>query len=450
MPSDSLVTLFHFDVLAGIMITLVSFIGLIVGLFAVRYMQGDSQYYKFFASLGLLVLSVIIMAASDHLLIFLAAWGISNLLLVRLMIHKPIWKAATHSGWLAGKAFMIGFICLSSAFVLLYYRTHQTSIQAILHSLDVTSPVSIIAMTLIVVAAISQSAIWPFHRWLISSLNSPTPVSAIMHAGLVNGGGFLLVRFAYLYFSSTTILTIIFILGLVTALVGTLWKLMQNDIKRMLACSTMGQMGFMFAQCGLGLFPAAVVHLCWHGLFKANLFLVSNSVVQEKRLSSVSLPTATGFLLAFLCGISGSYLFSLASHIPWFTTDTTFILLSVVLITAVQFALTLLQSTPWIKLPMTILLTGLMCVLYGYSVHIVEFILSPLDLTHPQALNAFHYIGLILLITLWIIMLFKDRLVRHNRLSKLLPMLYVKALNASQPHPSTITSHRNQYRYDRG
>lgn len=450
MPTTSLLTLFNFDVLAEIMIALVIFIGLIVGLFSVRYLQGDSQYYKFFVSLGLLVLSVITMAASDHLFVFLAAWGISNLLLVRLMIHKPIWKASIHSGWLAAKIFIIGFICLASAFTLFYYYTRQTSIQAILHLLDVTSPLNIIAMTLIGVAAMSQSAIWPFHRWLISSLNSPTPVSAMMHAGLVNGGGFLLVRFANVYFSSPKMLTIIFILGLGTALVGTLWKLIQNDIKRMLACSTMAQMGFMFAQCGLGLFPATVAHLCWHGLFKANLFLASNSVVQEKRLSSASLPTVSAFLLALLCGIFGSYIFSLLSHKPWFTTDTTFILLTVVLIAAQQFALSLLQSTPWKKLPMTIFLTGLMCALYGYSVHIVELILSPLNLMRPQPLNAFHYIGLILLIALWLIMLLKDRLVQLNSLSRLLPMLYVKALNASQPHPSTITSHRNQYQYNRG
>lgn len=446
MPIASLATLFNFDVLAGIMITLVSFIGLIVGLFSVRYLQGDSQYYQFFVSLGLLILSVITMAASDHLFVFLAAWGISNLLLVRLMIHKSIWKASTNSGWLAGKAFIIGFICLASAFTLLYYCTRQISIQAILHSLDVTNPLSIIAMILIVVAAMSQSAIWPFHRWLISSLNSPTPVSAIMHAGLVNGGGFLLVRFASLYLSSPTMLTIIFILGLGTALIGTLWKLMQNDIKRMLACSTMGQMGFMFVECGLGLFPAAVAHLCWHGLFKANLFLSSNSVVQEKRSSSGSCPTTKTFFLACLCGIVGSYLFSLVSHIPWFKKDTTLILLSVVLITAVQFALSLLQSTPWKKLPMTILLTGSMCVIYGYSVHIIKLIISPLDLMRPQPLNVFYYIGLMVLIGVWIMMLFKDKLLKH----RLLPMLYVKALNASQPHPSTITSHRNQYRYDRG
>lgn len=450
MLTASLVKLFNFDMLAVIMITLVSFIGLIVGLFAARYMQGDSQYYGFFASLGLLVISVITMAASDNLLILLAAWGISNLLLIRLMIHKPTWKAARNSGWLAAKAFIIGFICLASAFILLYYCTRQTSIQAIFHSLNVNSPLSIIAMTLIVIAAMSQSAIWPFHRWLISSLNSPTPVSAMMHAGLVNGGGFLLVRFSYLYISSPTLLNIIFILGMGTALVGTLWKLMQNDIKRMLACSTMGQMGFMFVQCGLGLFPAAVAHLCWHGLFKANLFLSSNNVIQEKRLSTAPPPTATSFFLAGLCGILGSYLFSLVTHKSWLTSNTNLILLAIVLIVAVQFALSLLQTTPWKKLPMVILLTGLICVLYGFSVRIVEFILSPLHLMHPQALNAFYYIGLVLLITVWLIMLFKYKLVSNKRLSRRLPMLYVKALNASQPHPSTITSHRNHYRYKRG
>lgn len=448
MSTNSLVTLFHLDALAGIMMTLVCFIGLIVGLFAVRYMQGDSKYNKFFGSLGLLVLSVMVMVASDHLLVLLIAWGFSNFFLVRIMIHKSTWKAATNSGCLAGKAFIIGFICLASAFALLYYCTGQTSIKNILHSLDETNPLNIIAMALLVVAAISQSAIWPFHRWLISSLNSPTPVSAIMHAGLVNGGGFLLVRFAPLYFSQPKILTVIFILGLVTALVGTLWKLMQNDIKRMLACSTLGQMGFMFVQCGLGLFPAAVAHLCWHGLFKANLFLSSSSASQEKRLSIESMPTMEAFFLAFLCGIFGSYMFALVSHKPWFAADTTLILLSVVLIAAAQFAVKLLQSSPWKQLPMTILLTGLMGTLYGCSVYVVELILSPLDLMHPQELNIFHYLGLILMVVLWLMMMFKNRLTRHHNLSRLLPMLYVRALNASQPHPSTITSHRNQYRYE--
>ena len=101
-----------------------------------------------------------------------------------------------------------------------------------------------------------------------------------MHAGLVNGGGFLIVRFAPLYLNYPGILNIIFIIGLSTAIMGTLWKLMQSDIKRMLACSTMAQMGFMIAQCGLGLFSAAIAHIILHGLatqievaiFQANFF----------------------------------------------------------------------------------------------------------------------------------------------------------------------------------
>ena len=448
MPTYLLTTLFHFDALTGIMMTLVGFIGLIVGLFSVRYMQGDSHYYKFLSLLGLLAFTVMVMSASDHLFVLLSTWGISNLLLVLLMIHKSEWKAAVNSGWLAAKAFIIGFLCLTSAFLILYYCTGQTSIQAALRLVDVTNPLVIIAMILIVITAMSQSAIWPFHSWLICSLNSPTPISAMMHAGLVNGGGFLLVRFSPLYYSHTSIMTMVFILGMGTALVGTLWKLMQNDVKRMLACSTMGQMGFMFAQCGLGLFPAAVAHLCWHSLFKANLFLASNSAGQEKRLPIGYPPTFTTFLLALLVGIVGSYMFSLVCHTSLLATDTRFILRGIVFIAATQFSLTLLKFSSWKQLPMTLMLTGLMGALYGYSVKVIESILSQLHLMHPQPLNAFHYVGLILMVMLWLILLFKDKLMQCGNLSQLLPMLYVKALNASQPHPSTITSHRHQYRYE--
>lgn len=429
------------------MVGLVSFIGLVIGIFALRYMDGDKHYYQFFSSLGLLIFSVFIMAASDHLLLLLITWALSNLLLVKLMIHKSTWKAATNSGWLAGKTFISGFICLALAFELLYYSTGETSIQAILHSSQDINPLGSMATILIVMAAMSQSAIWPFHRWLISSLNSPTTVSAIMHAGLVNGGGFLLARFAPLYYSHPNILTVIFLLGLVTALLGTLWKLMQHDIKRMLACSTMGQMGFMFVQCGLGLFPAAVAHLCWHGLFKANLFLYSHSAHQEKRLSAEHPVTATALLLAILCGIVGSYIFSLASHHSWLALDTTLILLVVVILASSQFSLTLLLDSPWKQLPITMFIIGFVNLLYGYSVRLIESILSPLHLMHAQTLNIFHYIGLGLIIILWITMLLKEWVIKNNNLYRLWPQLYVKALNASQPHPSTITTHRNQYKY---
>ena len=448
MPTYSILTLFHFDVLAKTMSAIVMFIGIIVGLFAKRYIQGDSRYYRFFALLGLLVLSLILMVSSDHIGILFLFWGMSNLLLVRLMVHNTNWQATRNAGWVTAKTLVIGLICLALAFSILYYCTNETSIRVILHSLNTSNPLAILAMLLILVAAMSQSALWPFHRWLTSSLNSPTPVSAIMHAGLVNGGGFLLARFAPLYISQPVILNLIFILGLCTALIGTWWKLIQNDVKRMLACSTIGQMGFMFVQCGLGLFPAAIAHLCWHGLFKANLFLSSSSAATENRLQVDYPLNMLSLFLALICGVLGSYLFAITSNKTWLANDTTFILVSISFVAATQFALPILKNAPLKNLPITILLTVLASSVYGLSVWAIEAALVPIDIMHPQALNAFHLIGLVLLIIAWLIMIFKKQWISNVNMARPWLMLYVKALNDSQPHPSTITAHRNQYQYD--
>jgi NAD(P)H-quinone oxidoreductase subunit 5 len=448
MTTYSLIELFYFDTLTTIMMTLVAFVGGIVGIYASRYMQGDRLYYPFLGLLSLLILSVMLMVASDQLILLLMWWAISNFLLVRLMIHKPQWKAAQNSGWLAARVFAIGFVFLACGFTLLYMSTGKTSIQLILHSYDPKSPLSILALVFILLAAMSQSAIWPFHRWLLSSLNSPTPVSAIMHAGLVNGGGFLLARFAPLYFLNPKLLTIIFILGIGTALVGTLWKLIQNDVKRMLACSTMAQMGFMFAQCGLGLFPAAVAHLFWHGLFKANLFLGSPGAGSEKRLATGYPPSFISLILALLCGALGAAIFSMVNHQFGLVLNTTFVLLGVWFISVTQFALASLIYSPWKKLFITIFLTCLISAFYGLSIRMMDLVFASTLLMRPQPLNAFYLVGLMALLITWLIMLFKDKFINRNHLPRAFLKLYVKTLNASQPHPGTITTNRNEYRYE--
>lgn len=448
MPTFSLNTLFHFDLLAIVMIFLVGFIGTVVSVFASRYMQGDSQYNRFFWKLSFLITTVIIMVSSDNLFLMLAAWGVSNIFLIILMIHKPQWKAALNAGLLTSKTFAFGFVSLFLAFFILYYQTKETSIQAILDHFNPNYPLNIVAMILILIAAMTQSAIWPFHRWLLSSLNAPTPVSALMHAGLINGGGFLLVRFAPMYTSKPTILTLIFVLGITTAFLGTLWKLMQHDVKRMLACSTMGQMGFMLAQCGLGMFPAAVAHLCWHGMFKANLFLSSNGAAQENRFQVDKPLSLNKFILAMGCGLVGSYCFSLAIHSAWLAKDTTFILIGISFITASQFSLSLLINSSWQRIPIVITLTALMTYGYGWSVYFMESIFQSMNLFHPQPLNIIHLLSLILFVMFWVIMSLKDIFIINTRMSHFLQSLYIKSLNASQPHPSTITSHRNDYRYE--
>lgn len=437
---------FEVDALAMIMMALVAFIGTCVGSFAYRYMKGNSQYRSFFVQLILLIISVAAMVSANHLTVLFGAWCLSNILLVRLMIHKPSWKAARASGMLATKHYFLGAACIAGAFLMLYAATGQSSIEMLIHTHS-ESTLIFPALVLLLIGAMTQSAIWPFHRWLTSSLNSPTPVSAIMHAGLVNGGGFLLARFAPLYLENPHLLTAIFVIGMITALLGTLWKLMQSDVKRMLACSTIGQMGFMLAQCGLGLFPASVAHLVWHGMFKAYLFLASGSVAQEKRLDLDYPPNLLSLTCALLCGVCGSYGFALTSSKVWLPQDTTLVLIVIAFIAGSQFALPMLRQKVFIRVPLVIVATTLMGMTYGMSVHLIESMLTPLNMMQPQPLNSLHIVGMILLAVCWLGILFGRHPHRSNGLPVWMMRLYVKALNASQPHPKTITAHRNQYHY---
>lgn len=440
----SVFSLFHLDTLALILLGLVGFVALNVALFSARYLKGDSAQGAFFLRLTLLVLAVFIMVSADHLLLFLGAWGAANYLLTRLMIHKYTWAAARESGRLALRNLGIGSAFLGAAFLVLYRQTGSASIQTILQT-PLQSSWGLLVSTFLFGAAMTQSAIWPFHRWLLSSLNSPTPVSAIMHAGLVNGGGFLLARFAPLIVQQSGLMIVIFLLGLITALIGTLWKLMQQDIKRMLAASTMGQMGFMMVQCALGLFPAAIAHLCWHGLFKAYLFLSSGAAAREERFDLGYPPKLPVFLLAMVCGLAGAWGFALTSH-KELVADTTLFLTGVAFLGGAQLALPMLQPAPWKRLPIALLATVAAGAIYGWSVYGIEALLAPMNLMLPQALGWLHIAGFILLTIAWLFMLFRPRDSRAMTPEWAIRW-YVKMLNASQPAPKTITAHHNHYQY---
>ena len=440
LPSN----VFHLDRLALVMIGLVGFLTLCIAVFATRYLHGDAASKRFRYLLAGLAASVMIMVSADHLLLLLASWASGNLFLVLLMVHKPAWRAARAAGALAARNFLMGLSMVATAFALLFLATGETSIQAILAG-SIDPAYGIAAAALLLVGAMTQSAIWPFHRWLISSLNSPTPVSAIMHAGLVNAGGFLLARFAPLYFELPGMLTAVLVVGLVSALLGTLWKLMQQDIKRMLACSTMAQMGFMMVQCGLGLFPAAVAHLCWHGMYKAFLFLNSGGAARDKRLDGQGPPGFLALVLALACGAAGSYGFAAASGKPWLPADTTLVLVAVAFVAGAQFAMAVMRRRPLARLPLSLALTGAMGLVYGGSVRLVEAVLAPDGLARPLPLNAFHVAAILLLLAAWLAMLLR-RETGGERTSGRGLALYVNAMNASQPHPSTVTAQRNHYK----
>lgn len=433
--------------LSIIMITLIGYIGTCVISFSSRYMKGDTKYYSFFLRIILLILSVVVMVTSDNLLALFISLCISNFILVSLMIHKSKWKAAKASGVLAAKNYLLSAIFMSLAFGLFYFSTGTNSINSISNQTH-HSIIIDISLLLLLIAAMAQSAIWPFHKWLLSSLNSPTPVSAIMHAGLINAGGFLLVRFSHLYSQNDMIMNFIFILGITSALIGNLWQLMQSDVKRMLACSTLGQMGFMFAQVGLGLFPLAIAHLCWHGMFKAYLFLASGGAAQEKRLDLSCPPTALSFICAVLCGAFGSFIFAYTSNKTWFAKDSTLVLMVIVLLAGSQLSLSILKTINFKNFVLAFLITTIAATIYGFSAQLIMRILEPMQLMHVQPLNVFHILGVFVLTFAWLCILFIRSTSKNiKKHSHLLLKAYVSALNYSQPHQETITSHRNHYQY---
>ncbi|STX39827.1 proton-conducting transporter membrane subunit [Legionella feeleii] len=440
--------LIGFNTLGLLLCTLILLVSFVVHRFSIRYMDGDRLYCRYFLTLAAITCSAVIMVLADNLLLFWFAWSLSNVLLITLMVHKNQWAAAKNSGWLALSTLLPGSLSMIIAFVLINITTHTTSIQVLVQQSSlISTPVLFVALSLIICTAATQSALWPFHRWLISSLNSPTPVSALMHAGLVNGGGILIVKFAPLFAMHKGLLTVLFIFGAISALLGTIWKLMQSDIKRMLACSTLAQMGFMMMQCGVGLFAAAIAHLCWHGLFKAYLFLSSGSAVKQKKSVVNSSKASPGLLLASLTGGAVAMTaFAFATNKPVSLFEANAFVLFFAFIAGAQLMFTWVRShqTPLSLISALVLafFTGLM---YGGSIHLVEFLIPSISTIQAPQLSSVHWVAMILFGSLWVIF----NLGVHQTMgqSKLGYWLYMNLFNSSQPSRKTMTALRNDYNY---
>jgi NAD(P)H-quinone oxidoreductase subunit 5 len=439
---------FKVDDLSLLMSMLILFVSFIVHQFSRRYMAGDRNYRPYFLKLAALTSSVMAMVFADNLMLFWMAWSCSNLLLVSLMIHKSEWMAAKHSGILAFKTLCSGSLALLVSFFLMYHATGSASITDI-NAQATEIPLFFLTgiIAFLVLAALTQSAQWPFHRWLTSSLNSPTPVSALMHAGLVNGGGFILVRFAPLLLTERHLLLALFLIGALTAILGTLWKLLQSDMKRMLANSTMAQMGFMMMQCGLGLFPAAVAHLCWHGLFKAYLFLNAGSALKAGKERTPALKHSPFvFALSCLIGLAGALSFALVSEKALFSMQPTTFLVGFAYISGTQLTYSLLRGGALHQrvLP-ALILVSLVGVFYGESIHLIESFFPAYSAKALPNLNLIQLLVFALFLFLWLGMNLKSALGLHR--TKVWSQLYVSALNGSQPNPKTITASRNTYQY---
>jgi NADH-quinone oxidoreductase subunit L len=285
---------FYIDRLAAVMMVHILAISTLINMFSRNYMQQERGFARFYSLLALSTFALLGMVASADLLMLFVFWQLLSALLSFLSynyMHPATVRGAFRTFVLLrfGDVAFLGGIVLAN----MLYGTldmQQLPLRAA-ESLAgqasaagrATNGVMLVTL-LIFIAAMSKSAQFPLHMWLPDSLYAPTPVHALLHAGIINAGGFLLTRLAPLYSLSPTTLHIVFAVGLLTALLGSSMMLTQNDIKKTLGYSTIGQMGFMIMECGLGAYALAIFHLIAHGIFKATIFLNCGSVIHAARI----------------------------------------------------------------------------------------------------------------------------------------------------------------------
>ncbi len=286
------------DQLTVLLLLLVTGVSSVVHVYSSRYMIGDSRYNRFFAVIAFFTFSMVLLVMSSNLLMLLVSWevmGICSYLLISHAAQRP------SAGRAATKAFLVNAVAdvgLSFGIILTFYTFGTLDIQAILtqaesmqdHTINVMGwmgwnlsvyPVTLIPFFLFI-GAMGKSAQIPFHVWLPFAMEAPTPVSALIHAAtMVNAGPFLLVRLSPLLVLSPYTMTFISIIGAATALFAGIVSLTQSDIKKILAYSTISQIGFMVMTCGLGAFVVTIFHLLAHGCYKAFFFLSTGNALRS-------------------------------------------------------------------------------------------------------------------------------------------------------------------------
>jgi NAD(P)H-quinone oxidoreductase subunit 5 len=274
------------DRVGAVLLLLTSAVGLVVQSFASRSLRGDPRSTRFHALAAVLVgtTSVVGIAATGSGL--LVAWMATSVTLVALLGHAAPWRAARRAQRLTARSFLVGdlaLLCGVGIAIVAVGDLDLRNVAADAAALDAehVGPIGVLTVIAccLVVAGIARSALVPLHGWLPSTLAAPTPVSALLHAGVINGAGVLLIRFSPVFASSVGAMTLAFAVGVVTAVFATAVMLVRTDVKGALVWSTSGQMGFMVVQLGVGAFAAALFHIVGHALYKAALFLGAGGAI---------------------------------------------------------------------------------------------------------------------------------------------------------------------------
>ena len=395
---------FYIDRLSAVMMVLISGIGTVIYAYSIDYMYQDPHEPRYLTLIGLALFVLLCLVSSANLMMLFLFWQLLSFLLY-LLAHNH-----THAGTLEGafKTFTllrIGDVTFLAGIVLAYALYGTLEFPALfakaaessvtfspLPGLDISGATAV--TLLLFIGGMSKSAQFPFHIWLPHYLYAPTPATALLHAGIINAGGFLINRLAPLFGLSSTTLHVAFVVGTLTAVLGASMMLAQNDIKKTLGFSTVGQMGYMIMECGLGAFSLAVFHLIAHGLFKATVFLNSGNEIHKAR-QEAHLPHAdqeeeeqtfspltwsTGFVTTLMIPLLILLLTHGVLHIPLLESQGTVIFLFFIWITSSQAILTLtrLRAVPSWEVSAAMLFTLLFVVfMYLFAVESFTAFLYP-------------------------------------------------------------------------
>ena len=283
---------FLIDRLTALMMVVVTFVSLMVHIYTVGYMHDDSGYQRFFSYISLFTFSMLMLVMSNNFLQLFFGWeavGLVSYLLIGFWFKRESAIFANLKAFLVNRVGDFGFILGIAGIVMfaesLDYATVFASGPAIAaQNIEVISGVPWNAMTLICIllfiGAMGKSAQAPLHVWLPDSMEGPTPISALIHAAtMVTAGIFMVARMSPLFELSETALAVVVVIGAITAFFMGLLGIVQNDIKRVIAYSTLSQLGYMTVALGVSAYGAAIFHLMTHAFFKALLFLAAGSVI---------------------------------------------------------------------------------------------------------------------------------------------------------------------------
>ena len=297
------------DAVSAPLLLLIAFIGWVVIRFTATYLDGEAGEGRFMAWLCAALACVIAMVVAGNLFQLVAAWIGTGIALNRLLlfyVDRPAAQRAARKQSIVAK---LGDGALLVAALILWGGHGTGDIGEILTAVrhHGATACDTTGATLLAVAAMLKSAQFPLHGWLTEVMEAPTPVSALLHAGIVNAGGFVLIRFADLMLAAPGALAALAMIGGLSALLGGLVMLTQPAVKTSLAWSTIAQMGFMLLQCGLGLFALALLHILAHSLYKAHAFLSSGGAVERiaaaARPGPVAVPSLPVVRRSFLAAL---------------------------------------------------------------------------------------------------------------------------------------------------